>query len=80
MIVFWCVLNMATNTTYALNVGLPVIGVSIETDFHALPLSAASELSALADYCGYKRPKNANGSKARYFWAYLQRVNKRKGV
>lgn len=71
---------MATNTAYALDVGIQAIGLDINQDFYSIPMSKACELSTLADYCNYRKPKNANGSKARYFWALLQRVHNRKGV
>jgi hypothetical protein len=44
------------------------------TDFHALPSSVVEALIEEADAHGYRRPRNANGSRARYFHAYLTRA------
>jgi hypothetical protein len=41
--------------------------------FHALPSSTVDALLTEADRVKYRRPKNANGSRGRYFHAYLQR-------
>jgi hypothetical protein len=45
-----------------------------EGDFHALGTEAVDRLLAHADAMKYRKPANANGSRARYFHAYLQRV------
>ena len=42
-------------------------------DFHRLPSSSVREVIAAADAAGYRAPKNANGSRARYFYAALVR-------
>lgn len=42
--------------------------------FHALPSAKVFALLAEADRVKYRLPKNANGSRARYFHAYLCRV------
>ncbi len=42
-------------------------------DFHALPSSAVDLLIDFADIHRYRKPRNANGSRARYFHAYLTR-------
>jgi hypothetical protein len=42
-------------------------------DFYALSSSIVDRLVAAADKLGYRRPKNANGSRARYFHAHLER-------
>ena len=42
-------------------------------NFHALPASVVESLLDEADRVKYRRPKNANGSRARYFHAYLTR-------
>lgn len=42
-------------------------------DFHALPSSAVDSIIAAADRARYRKPRNANGSRARYFHAHLQR-------
>jgi len=43
-------------------------------DFHALPSAVVDALIAEADAYGYRKPRNANGSRARYFHAYLSRT------
>lgn len=45
--------------------------------FHALPSSVVSCLVAEADRVGYRQPRNANGSRARYFHARLIRAIER---
>jgi len=40
-------------------------------DFHALSFGEQSELADLAKQCRYRKPRNANGSTARYFAAYV---------
>ena len=45
-----------------------------EGDFHALGTEAVDRLLSHADAMNYRKPPNANGSRARYFHAYLQRV------
>lgn len=43
-------------------------------DFHELSSDDVNKLIREADARGYRAPKNANGSRARYFHAYLVRV------
>jgi hypothetical protein len=43
-------------------------------DFHRLPSDQVEALLAEADRVKYRRPKNANGSRARYFHARLTRA------
>jgi hypothetical protein len=43
-------------------------------DFHALPSSKIDMLLEHADRVKYRKPKDANGSRARYFHAYLYRA------
>lgn len=50
-----------------------------KTDFHALSIRVVELIIEQADLMGYRKPKNANGSRARYYWALLQRVH-RKGL
>lgn len=45
-----------------------------DCDFHALGTEAVDRLLAHADAMKYRKPENANGSRARYFHAYLVRV------
>lgn len=42
-------------------------------DYHALPWSVVDALLVEADAYKYRKPKNANGSRARYWHAYLER-------
>lgn len=48
-------------------------GVPRGEDFHTLSSSKVDALLAEAKRAGYRKPKNANGSRGRYFHAYLQR-------
>jgi len=57
--------------------------LDLSRDFHTLTTAEVEVVLALADEQHYHRPKNANGSRARYFWAKLQREqyrDKREGV
>ena len=44
------------------------------TSFHALDSDTVAALLVEADAVKYRRPKNANGSRARYFHAYVIRA------
>lgn len=48
-------------------------GISINQDFFTLSSSQVLELVEMAKMQGYRQPKNANGSRARYYFAALQR-------
>ena len=48
-------------------------GIDPREDFHALRSGQVDRLLAEADAVGYRKPKNASGSRARYFHAYLIR-------
>jgi len=48
--------------------------VPLDRDFHSLDSSTVESIIAAADSVKYRRPANANGSRARYFHAYLQRL------
>lgn len=50
------------------------IGIARGEDFHALSSSKVDELVTAAVAAKYHKPKNANGSRGRYFHAYLQRA------
>lgn len=52
---------------------LKSIGVQKDQDFHELTSAQVERLLEEARRVGYRRPKNANGSTARYFYARLQR-------
>lgn len=51
-------------------------GVNMKIDFFALNGDAQREILAVADLAKYKLPKNANGGRARYFHARLERAAK----
>lgn len=48
-------------------------GININQDFYTLSNSQVCDLLEMADIQSYRRPKNANGSRARYYFAALQR-------
>lgn len=43
-------------------------------DFHTLRSETVEALLHFADTFGYRKPRNANGSRGRYFHAYLKRL------
>ena len=49
----------------------------LREDFHALPASTVCRIIEAADLLKYRKPKHANGSRARYFFAYLCRAARR---
>jgi hypothetical protein len=51
-------------------------GADYGRDFHALPYGTQSDLAEAAKFCGYRKPRGANGSTARYFHARLVRLAK----
>ena len=51
-------------------------GLDLTADFFTLSSSTVLELVDVAKAVGYRRPRNANGSTARYFFAYLAREPK----
>lgn len=48
-------------------------GVGKDDNFYALYRSQVENLLYLADLYKYRAPRNANGSRARYWCEYLQR-------
>jgi len=48
-------------------------GIDFHDDYFKLSLSDAGRLADSAKTYGYRKPKNANGSTARYFFRLLQR-------
>ncbi len=50
----------------------------LDGDFHALSSAQVERLLQEADLVGYRKPKNASGSRGRYFFAYLQRLASKK--
>lgn len=53
------------------------IGATLETDFHTLDTSRVESVLEFADLHKYRKPRAANGSRARYFFAHVQRVARR---
>jgi hypothetical protein len=51
-----------------------LFGLDIRQDFHALDSDAVDLLVTWAKATRYRKPRNANGSTARYFWTNLQRL------
>lgn len=43
-------------------------------EFHVLPSSTLDALAEAARFCGYRKPRNANGSTARAFHSRLVRA------
>lgn len=54
--------------------------LDLTADFHALDSDTVLQLADVAKAVGYRRPRNANGSTARYFFAYLARQPKTEPV
>jgi hypothetical protein len=53
--------------------------IPLGADFHTLSAVTVEKLIAIADSWRYRKPESANGSRARYFHAMLQRrANMRK--
>lgn len=57
---------------------LTAFGIAVGQDFHTLSAQQVEALLAEADRARYQRPRNANGSRARYFHDRLQRRAQRK--
>lgn len=53
---------------------LQSIGAAPSTDYFSLSLSECKTLHEAANRCGYRKPKNANGSTSRCFFAYVQKM------
>jgi hypothetical protein len=51
-----------------------VFGIDPRQDWHAMTSGMKDAVIRAADSRGYVKPKNANGSRGRYFAAYLSRV------
>ncbi len=47
---------------------LEMLRIPLGADFHTLPTSQVVALLAEADRVRYQRPRNANASRARYFY------------
>lgn len=59
--------------TQTARVTLAACGVPIGADFHQLSSTQVDLLLIEAKAARYRKPKNANGSRGRYFHAMLQR-------
>lgn len=49
-------------------------------DFHAMSTASKEAVIRAADSVKYRAPKNANGSRGRYFAAYVRRIVERGDV
>jgi hypothetical protein len=63
---------MPINTAAALQ-AFQSAGIKLEDNFHALSSSQVCVIVDCAKRDGYRKPKNANGSTARYYFAALRR-------
>ena len=52
-------------------------GIDPRQDWHAMPSAMKDSVLAAADARRYRKPKNANGSRGRYFAEYLRRAIER---
>ena len=55
----------------AIKAKLSAQGIDFTEDFHILSSSKVELLVEAAKACGYRKPANANGSTARYFFQHL---------
>jgi len=53
---------------------LRACGIERGADFHALPAATVEALIAYADRDKYRKPRDANGSRGRYYHARIQRL------
>lgn len=53
---------------------LAACNVPVGSDFHALHSEQVAALLQAANAANYRQPRNANGSRARYFHARLERL------
>lgn len=51
--------------------------IPLGLDFHALDSAQVDNVRAAADDYGYRAPRNRNGSRCRYFFAFLERASRR---
>lgn len=68
---------MAINTHTQAIAEMTKHGIDISADFFTLSLCQAGTLNEIAKAQGYRKPKNANGSTARYFFHAVQRKHHR---
>ena len=62
-------MNKETATALATEYQIP-----LGCDFHSLSSAEVERILTAARYWGYRKPRNANGSRARCFYAYLCRA------
>ena len=55
-------------------------GIDLRKDFYTLSSSEVAQVLELADLVKYRKPKQANGSRGRYFFAYLQRAYQKERI
>lgn len=48
--------------------------IPLDADYHALPSAVVDRILDAADSVRYQKPKDANGSRSRYFYAALVRA------
>lgn len=65
---------MTRFTPHAAREALHAMRIPRNVDFHALDSDAVERIVEQARLFKYRAPKNANGSTARYFHAYLVRT------
>lgn len=51
-----------------------VFGINPALDWHEMPSAMKEAVIKAADSRGYRKPETANGSRGRYFAAYLRRA------
>lgn len=61
---------MDSTTAYDI---LQKCGIPLNDDFHRLSSEQVDKLLTFADLHKYRKPHNANGSRGRYFHAYVNR-------
>ena len=52
--------------------------IPLDRDFHSLDSDTVESILSAADEWKYRKPSRANGSRARYFHAYLRRLAARR--
>jgi hypothetical protein len=57
---------------------LSLCNITPKVDFSTLSTNQVDDLVAESIRYGYRKPKNANGSRGRYFHAYLTRLIERR--
>jgi hypothetical protein len=60
-------------------IGFGAVFAGAPPDFFTLSSSDVEALLAEADLVKYRKPKTANGSRARYFYEYLARTARKEG-